>query len=370
MSWKIVRWSEVLTIKNGKNQKNVANPNGHYPIYGSGGVMGYADEYICDEGTTIIGRKGSINNPIYINKKFWNVDTAFGLCSGDKLDSKFLYYFCRNYNFLKHNKATTLPSLTKADLLKIEIPLPPLATQKKIAAILDAADALRQKTQQIISEYDQLAQAIFLEMFGDSKNNPKGFGIRHLESICDEIIDCPHSTPKYVEEKTAYPCIRTTELKNGEIEWSSMKYLDAEGYLLRTKRLELNENDIIYGREGSYGEAALVPANTLMSLGQRVMMFRANRNFVIPRYLHAIVRSKGVYYQAVRKNSGSTVGHVNVKDIKKFKIMIPPIALQTQFAQKIALIEQQKELAKKSLAESEDLFNTLLQKAFKGELVG
>jgi len=73
--------------------------------------------------------------------------------------NRFFYYFCITYNFLKHNKATTLPSLTKTDLLKIKIPLPPLTEQKKIAEILDAADSLRQKDQQLIEHYTALSQS-------------------------------------------------------------------------------------------------------------------------------------------------------------------------------------------------------------------
>lgn len=163
--WENVPWQDVLTIINGRSQKKVENSKGKYPIYGSGGIMGYADSYLCEEGTTIIGRKGSINKPLFVNEKFWNVDTAFGLYPGNRLDKKFFYYFCTTYNFLKHNKATTLPSLTKADLLKIKIPLPPLPTQQKIAAILDAADAYRQKTKALMEKYDQLAQSLFLDMF-------------------------------------------------------------------------------------------------------------------------------------------------------------------------------------------------------------
>ena len=78
-NWKISKWSEVLTIKNGKSQKKVEQEDGQYPIYGSGGIMSYANDYICNENSVIIGRKGNINNPILVRTKFWNVDTAFGL---------------------------------------------------------------------------------------------------------------------------------------------------------------------------------------------------------------------------------------------------------------------------------------------------
>src|SRR5690606_40136080 len=105
----------VLNIYNGKNQSKVVNPNGRYPIYGSGGLMGYSDDFLCPAETTIIGRKGSINNPIFVNTEFWNVDTAFGLVAKEGLLPKYLYYFCKTCNFLKLDKSTTLRSLTKSD---------------------------------------------------------------------------------------------------------------------------------------------------------------------------------------------------------------------------------------------------------------
>ena len=90
--WEKVKFIDVCDIISGKNQKNVVNESGSYPIYGSGGIMGYADEYLCDEGTTIIGRKGTINKPIYVKEKFWNVDTAFGLSPYHIVNKKLFYY--------------------------------------------------------------------------------------------------------------------------------------------------------------------------------------------------------------------------------------------------------------------------------------
>src|SRR5690625_4680568 len=123
--WEIKRWEDVLEIRSGRNQKDVENPDGKYPIYGSGGtIMNYADDYLCEEGTTIIGRKGTIDNPLFIETKFWNVDTAFGLVAGEKLDKRYLYYFCLSFDFTSRDKGTTLPSLVKKDLKKIVIPIP------------------------------------------------------------------------------------------------------------------------------------------------------------------------------------------------------------------------------------------------------
>ena len=252
---------------------------------------------------------------------------------------------------------------------KIKIPLPPLPIQKKIADILDAADAYRQKTKALLDKYDQLTQSIFLDMFGDPVKNEKGWEVKKLENCCTHIIDCPHSTPNYVDYKSEYPCIRTTELDNGRINWTKMKYLDKEGHVLRTRRLVPEYGDIIYGREGSFGDAVMVPKNTQMSLGQRVMMFRVDRELFLPISFWAIMRSEGIYRMALRVTAGSTVGHVNIRDIRNFKIPIPEMSVQLQFAKKIELIERQRNIALNEIYASENLFQSLLQKAFKGELV-
>ncbi|HEV9330939.1 TPA: restriction endonuclease subunit S, partial [Streptococcus pneumoniae] len=128
--WKVSKWNEILTIRNGKNQKQVEDADGKFPIYGSGGIMGYAKDWIVKKNSVIIGRKGNINKPILVRENFWNVDTAFGLEPVlEKINSEYLFYFCQLYNFEKLNKAVTIPSLTKSDLLNISIPLPPLALQ-------------------------------------------------------------------------------------------------------------------------------------------------------------------------------------------------------------------------------------------------
>ena len=147
--WNKNKWGDVLIIKNGKNQKKVESFNGKYPIYGSGGIIGFANDYICNENSIIIGRKGSINKPILVKTKFWNVDTAFGLEPiKEKIESDYLYYFCYFYNFEKHNKTVTIPSLTKKDLLNIEISIPPITLQNQFSEIVKQID--KQKFESMI----------------------------------------------------------------------------------------------------------------------------------------------------------------------------------------------------------------------------
>ena len=112
----------------------MVDPNGIYPIYGSGGIMGYANDYLCPEHCTIIGRKGTINNPILVETKFWNVDTAFGMSPNKSIDYHYFHFFCESFDFTSLDKSTTLPSLTKTNIELIDIPLPPRQEQLRIVS--------------------------------------------------------------------------------------------------------------------------------------------------------------------------------------------------------------------------------------------
>ncbi len=146
-NWCLCHFGDIATVINGKNQSKVENPNGKYPIYGSGGIMGRADDFICPENCTIIGRKGSINNPIFVEEKFWNVDTAFGLCPSEAILPKLLFYFCEYFDFTTLDSSTTLPSLTKTNIQQIIFALPPIEEQKRI---LDRTEELFGKLDEIV----------------------------------------------------------------------------------------------------------------------------------------------------------------------------------------------------------------------------
>ena len=157
-------------IIHGKNQKEVLDDNGLYPIYGSGGnIMGYANSYLCDEGTTILGRKGTIDNPLFIEEKFWNVDTAFGIIAKDNCNKKYLYYSILKVDWAKRNTGTTLPSLTQNVVYNVEMCAPSLKEQQSIVATLDSlkskVDRLQDNYEKISQECDALKQAILRQIF-------------------------------------------------------------------------------------------------------------------------------------------------------------------------------------------------------------
>ncbi len=141
LGWNLKKWAEVLTIKNGKNQSQVEDENGEYVICGSGGVMGKATNYITSANSVIVGRKGNINKPILMREPFWNVDTAFGIePNREMLTADYLFLFCLFFDFERLNKAVTIPSLTKSDLLEIDIPIPPLELQNQFTTFVEQVD--------------------------------------------------------------------------------------------------------------------------------------------------------------------------------------------------------------------------------------
>ena len=123
---------DIIQITNGRSQKYVENVNGKYPIYGSGGIIGKAVDYLCEAGSTIIGRKGTINNPLFVKERFWNIDTAFGMKPMYAISDLYFFYFCQYFDFSKLDKSTAVPSLTQSAIGEVFIPIPPTKEQKRI----------------------------------------------------------------------------------------------------------------------------------------------------------------------------------------------------------------------------------------------
>lgn len=176
--WEEAKWIEILDIRSGRNQKEVLDPKGAYPILGSAGkIMGYANSYLCEENTTIIGRKGTINNPLFITTKFWNVDTAFGLHAGEKLTSKFLYYFCKSFDFTEMDKGSGRPSLVKTDLLQIKMSFPSISTQEEIINKIDAFHSETKKLEAIytqkIADLEEMKKSVLQKAFSGQLNTIK-----------------------------------------------------------------------------------------------------------------------------------------------------------------------------------------------------
>ncbi|AYQ32933.1 restriction endonuclease subunit S [Runella sp. SP2] len=365
VKWKMVKLGEVVDIKNGRDHKKVNNVNGQYPIIGSGGIMGYADDFLCEGNATIIGRKGSINNPIYIESRFWNVDTAFALCPKKEIEPKFFYYFCTTYNFAKHNKATTLPSLTKTDLLEIQIPLPPLPVQKRIAEILDAADALRRKDQELLKKYDELAQAIFIDMFGDPVKNEKGWEVKLFGELFDTRLG------KMLDAKKQVGNTKYKYLGNSNVQWFRFQLEDLAEMEFEEKDLstfELKDGDILICEGGEVGRSAIWRGEKEDIYFQKAIhRARAKSQNITSEYTVMLFWFYAKFGGLKDFVTTSTISHLTGEKLKTIPIPVPPISLQVKFDNLI--LGQKKLVGQRSSNLSSSLFQTLLQKAFKGELV-
>ena len=337
-----MRFSDVLMIKNGRNQKQVENPNGLYPIYGSGGIMGRADAYICEAGTVAIGRKGTINNPIFVDEPFWNVDTAFGLVANkDILLPKYLYYFCCNYNFESLNTTVTIPSLTKANLLNVEISIPPIHIQKHIVDRLDKGSELITLRNQQLIRLDDLVKSRFVEMFGDPDCNPNNW---IKTTIGNVIQSCEAGWSGNGTQREKKPgeiaVLKVSAVTKGFFIPEECKVLDNQSEI--KKYVFPQKGDLLFSR-----------ANTREMVGATAIILQDYPELVLPDKLwkirfiscanvlymkhilsHPSIRAK--FSEASTGTSGSMF-NVSMEKFKAIVVPLPPIELQEQFA---AFIEQ------------------------------
>ena len=363
--WGYKKLGEVATIINGKNQKAVEDESGIYPICGSGGTMGYANDFLCPEQTVIIGRKGNINRPIYMEQKFWNVDTAFGIVANrTQLVPKYLYYFCIDFNFEKLNKAVTIPSLVKSDLLKIEMAVPPLSEQQHIVEELDLLSSIIEKKKCQLNELDNLAQSLFYEMFGESSN----WECKQLKEITTKMGS--GATPRggnqsYKEDGVSL--IRSLNVHNGHFKFDDLAHID-EQQASQLDNVTIKENDVLLNITGaSVARCCIVPTDILPArVNQHVSILRVKENLLNSTYLcHCLISPNSQAELLIMSKSNAATREALPKaTLEKYLVPIPPLDLQNQFAEKVQAIEHQKELIKQSIKEVETLFNSRMDYYF------
>ena len=161
MKYKNYKLEELATIKYGKNQKKVISDNGHIPIYGTGGLMGYATEALYDKPSVLIGRKGTIEKVRYVTHPFWTVDTLFYTIIQDNIVlPHYLYYLMSLLDLKKFNEGTTIPSLRTETLNRIEFNVPELEYQSKVLSILEPIEEKIDTNNLINKNLQEQAQTI------------------------------------------------------------------------------------------------------------------------------------------------------------------------------------------------------------------
>lgn len=169
MNIPLVKLGDVCEVRAGANQRAVEDPNGAFPIYGSGGKIGYANAWRCPANTVLVGRKGTLNNPMLIPEPLWNIDTAFGLIASEKVLPAFLHRFCQSVDFEKLVPDSGRPSTTATSIRNLDLPLPPLAEQERIVAHLErtlgAIDAMEAKFREMAETAERHFRATLAESF-------------------------------------------------------------------------------------------------------------------------------------------------------------------------------------------------------------
>lgn len=292
-------------------------------------------------------------------------------CS-DKIETKFLLHYLRSNENKIAEKAngSTFSAITQKDLQQIQIPLPPLETQKKIAAILDAADAYRQKTKILIEKYDQLAQSLFLDMFGDPVRNEKGWEKRILGSLTNMITDGKHGNCND-EVNSGYYFISAKDVNNGSIDYRHARQIPKNEFKETDLRTNLQPGDLVMVNTGAtIGKMSIaknIPETRRTTFQKSVAVIKTKKELISNVFLQYVFQLRISTF--ANKGSGSAIQNLLLSEMRKFEIITPELPLQNQFSERIQLIEAQKQQAQASLQKAEDLFNSLLQRAFKGELV-
>ena len=307
-----------------------------------------------------IGKVGITQKPMYTNEAIASLTEL-----DSQVDINYLYWALQHIDLLENaDRAAMGKTLNKAKLSEVKIPLPPLAEQRRIASILDQADDLRQKRQQAIEKLDQLLQATFIDMFGDPIDNLKGLETVALLDLCKKVTDGTHQSPKWTTE--GIPFLFISNIVDGEIDYSSQKFIDQVTYDSLTKSTKIELNDILYTTVGSYGNVARVKSDQLFCFQRHIAHIKPNFDKVNPKFLEKMLSSYGVRRQADRLVRGVAQKTLNLKDLKEIIVFNISLDEQNYFVQKCEVIESLKIKSKLALNQADDLFKSLQNQAFNG----
>ncbi|MFT6334279.1 MAG: type I restriction enzyme S subunit [Halioglobus sp.] len=289
------------------------------------------------------------------------------LLPSDNCNENYLYYFLEGNKtqIIRMGVGGAQPNISAGLIKKIKIPLPPLQSQKEIADLLDTADALRQKTQAQLDALDELAQSVFLEMFGDPVTNEKGWEVRTVKQLCTKVTDGTHHSPPLTENGFKYVTAKHVK-KDGVIFNGKETFISEKHHREIYSRCSPEKGDILYIKDGATtGVAAINPFKEEISLLSSLALLKLNNDHCNSYYIVAWLNSeKTKEYLRYTYMSGAAITRFTLKKINSFKVPTPPLDLQNQFATIIENIEAQKASLKASLKESEDLFGCLLQEVF------
>ncbi len=380
--WKEYKLRDVLTIKYGKDHKQIAD--GVIPIYGSGGIMRYGERSLYEGPSILIPRKGSLNNIMYSDKPFWTVDTMFWTIINEEIANPlFVYYSICKKDFASLNVGSAVPSLTVPVIEDVDILLPSKFSQDKIVAILKSLDDKIENNRRINENLEQQAQALFKSWFVDFEPFkdqpfvdselgmiPKGWKILSLNEVCLKVTDGSHYSPKD-DPLGNIPMLSVKDMQHNGFDYSSCKKINEEEY----NKMKANDcvplkNDILVAKDGSYlKEIFLCMQEVKQAILSSIALFRCNLDVIYPEILLQLLR-----LPTIRKDvgdnyvSGSALPRIVLKDFKKFRFVVAPINIQNKIINtlhSLCLQIYNNDQESRRLAELRD---TLLPRLMSGEI--
>lgn len=381
-------------IRNGANIKQ-GTVEGGYPITRiettandrfNRDRMGYAgitdiekyESYILQDGDLLMSH---INSVQYLgrtvlyekqgNEKIIHGMNLLGLkARRDIIIPAYARYCFYSYSFRQQigritKKSVNQASFAVADLKKIKIKVPDLSEQSRVVDILNRLNQVIEDRQQELQKLDDLTKARFVEMFGDLMINDKEWQQAKISDICVEIVDCINKTAPTVEYETEYKMLRTTNVKNGDVNITEVKYVKREEFEKWTRRSVPRNGDVLLTREAPMGQVGILQGvKNDVFLGQRLVSYRCNFVKMNSVFLTYQMMSKYFQNQIEKTGKGSTVKHIPVPVCTEFEVFVPPIELQKQFADFVNQVDKSKVEVQKALDETQKLFDSLMQQYF------
>ena len=291
----------------------------------------------------------------------------------NKLDSKFLAHFLVakwQQGLFTHicKRWVNQAAVQKERLFEVEIPLPPLPEQKRIAAILDKADAIRRKRKATLDMADEFLRATFLDMFGDPLTNPKEWKVKRLEEVVKKGTSITYGIVQagpHVEN--GIPYIKTGDMVNGQIKTVGLSKTSHE-IVKKFKRSEVNYGDLVFSIRASVGAVAELPLELDGANLTQGTAKLSPGDQILKKFLLHCLRTKGFQTLITQRCKGATFKEITLKSLREMPVIIPPMQLQNKFELMANAFEKMNTTTSAAFSMADDLFASLSQRAFRGEL--
>ena len=288
----------------------------------------------------------------------------------EKILPRFGFHACRllKSQLITMAPATTVAIVSKSKFEKLEIPVPPIAEQKRIAEILDRTQSIISKRKEAIAKLDTLTQSIFLEMFGDLGTNLSKWEILQLQEVVKRGTIVTYGIVQAGEEfPNGIPYIRTGDITNGQIDKSGLRHTNPQ-IAAKFERSRVKTDDIVMSIRATVGTTAIVPPELDGANLTQGTAKIAPGDSVDRLYLLNYLRTSKTQHWISQQVKGATFREITLTRLRELPVAIPPLPLQKEFAQRVEAVEKLKATHRASLSELQALFASLQHRAFRGEL--